>query len=256
MARKKNVLNSPTSLLGTVLMAVIIVPAVVLPFVEALGGVDEIIIDLIDLLPFGQAFYEIAIIIVNGMLDQVVSFHGLQGVFTLSYVVQELAEGIFTVIIYEALRLAVLMVMGLADPENRGRWNGMKKIVVSVAVAVIAACLAPALISWTFGNMSSLASGWKVFVSSLISVILLGGGVAFFVFLSGLAIGQSIIYVALKFFLVGAIRLAGSYIFLMLLLLAWQSGIWSLFTGALSSFLLIMVLMALVEMLLESIFDM
>ena len=144
--------------------------------------------------------------------------------------------------------------MGLNDPMNSGRWNGIKRIIVNITMAVIAACLAPALINWLFTNMGVLSQGWRTVISALVSTILLGGGVAFFVLLSGLAVGQSVIYVAVKFFIVGAVRLAGSYVFLMLLLLAWQNRVWTLFTGALSGFLAVMVLMAAVELMIDSMF--
>lgn len=257
MARRSNkryILNSPLSLLSTILVAMVIVPMVVLPFVEALGGVDEIIIDLVGILPFGDVWYAAAVLVGNSILDQVVNVYSLKGVFTVSYVIQELSEGIFTVIIYEALRLLVMIPMGLNDPMNKGRWNGIKRIIVNITMAVIAACLAPALINWLFTNMGVLSQGWRTVISALVSTILLGGGVAFFVLLSGLAVGQSVIYVAVKFFIVGAVRLAGSYVFLMLLLLAWQNRVWTLFTGALSGFLAVMVLMAAVELMIDSMF--
>ncbi len=255
MARKKRryILNSPISLLSTILLMFFVIPVVVLPFVNALGGFSEIITDLIELLPFGQAFYEIALLIINSMAGQVVNYHAIQGVFTLSYVIQELSEGIFTIIVYEALRLGVFLLMDLTD-DNRGRWNKMKRLVVSVGMAIISACLAPALINWTFSNMQGLGTGLKVFFSSLISTILLGGGVAFFVFLQGFSLGMSIAFVALKFLLVGALRLSGSYIFLMMLLIGCEHHIWSLILSGMSGFLGIILLLVGIELMIDSVF--
>lgn len=259
MARRnkhKYILNSPISLLSTILIMVFIVPVVVLPFVNALGGFEEIITDLIELLPFGHAFHHIAILIVNSITGQIVNYHSIQGVFTLSYVIQELAEGIFTVIIYEALCLATSMLMGLADKNNRGRWNGMKRMVVKVAMAVIAACLAPALINWTFANMGGLSNGWRTFLSGVISAVLLGGGGWFFVTLfSAKAVGTVIAFVLLKFLVVGFVRLVFSYIFLFVLLIGFQQGTFSLMLSGMSGFLGVILILAGLELMLDKIVD-
>ena len=256
MAKKerKYILNSPISLLATILMFVILVPVVVLPFVNALGGFEEIITDLIELLPFGHAFHHIAIIIVNSITGQIVNYSSIQGVFTFSYVVQELAEGNFTVIIYEALYLATSMVMGLAGEDKRGRWNGMKRLAAKVAMAVIAACLAPALINWTFANLNVLSNGWQTFLSGVISAILLGGGGWFFVTLfSAKAVGAVIAFVLLKFLVVGFLRLVFSYVFLFVLLIGLEQGTFLLMLSGMSGFLGVMLALAGIELMVDAI---
>lgn len=250
---KKYTLNSPLSLLSTILLGIFIIPVVVFPFINALGGIGEIITDLVELLPFGEGFYAIAVLIVNSMAGQAVNFHDIQGVFTLSYLVQELAEGIFTIIIYEALCLGSFMLMGL-DSNTGGRWNGMKRTVVNVVMAVIAACLAPALINWTFSNMQGFTISGKIIWSAVVSIILMGGGVAFFVFLSGFTIAKSLVFVALKFLLIGALRLSGSYICLLVLLFGFEQGLWELIIGGLSGFLGIALILCAIELMLDSIF--
>ena len=254
MARRKNPLNSPISLLATVLMMILIVPAVILPFIESLGGFGEIITDLIELLPFGYAFYEVAIQLIGAVGGQAVNYHAIQGVFTGAYVFQELAEGIFTIIIYEGLRLVWFIPAGLTG-EVRGRWQGPKKLVISVAMAVVAACLAPALINKTFSRLFSLGKNLRLVFSGLISIVLTGGGIAFFLFLKGFSLLQAVLFFVLKFLVVGAIRLAGSYTFLFVFLLGCQQQTWSMIVSGMSGFLFIIVLMAAVELMVESIFQ-
>lgn len=254
MAKRKNRLNTPLSLLSTVLLMVWLVPVIVLPFIHALGGFGEIITDIVELIPFGYTFHEIALMIINSMTGQVVNYHAIRGVLTIPYVTQELAEGIFTIIVYEALRLAWFIPMDLIE-NGGGRWNGMKKMVISVAMAVVAACLAPALINWTFSGMRGLGNSLKTFFASMISAVLLGGGVAFFAFLKGLSIGVAILFVALKFFFVGALRLSVSYLCLMILLVGCEQNLWSLIIGGSSGFLCIALALAGLELMIDSAFS-
>lgn len=254
MAKKKYVLNSPASLLGTILLMLFIVPIVIISFAEALGGFSQIITDLIDLLPFGEAWYFVAIQIINAMTDQALSLQPVHTAPSVSYIIQELSEGIFTVIIYEALRLLFFIPMDLTG-DNAGRWNKGKRLVISVAMAVLAACLAPALINWTFANLNVLGQGMRTFLSALISLILLGGGVAFFLFLKSFTVGIAIAFVLIKVFVEGLLRLAVSYVSLFALLVGFEQNAWSLIIGGMSGFLGIALLLAGIEMMLKPLFD-
>ena len=188
------------------------------------------------------------------MTDQALSLQPVHTAPSVSYIIQELSEGIFTVIIYEALRLLFFIPMDLTG-DNAGRWNKGKRLVISVAMAVLAACLAPALINWTFANLNVLGQGMRTFLSALISLILLGGSVAFFLFLKSFTVGIAIAFVLIKVFVEGLLRLAVSYVSLFALLVGFEQNAWSLIIGGMSGFLGIALLLAGIEMMLKPLFD-
>ena len=250
MAKRKyfSSMNSLGSFIATLLFLYFLVSALVVPFINALGGIGEIITDLVELLPFGEAWYWIALQLINTISGQVVSNYPMAGNFSFSYLLNELCQGVFTVILYEAGCLLMSMIMGL---EKKGRWIKLKDLAVKVGVAIIAACLAPALINYIFSGLPNMAQGWQIFISSLVTTILSLGGTAFFLFLYGLTLGNAALFVFLKFFVVGGLRLGGTYIFLMLFLLGCKNHLFSVAFRGLSGFLIVILLMSAIEMMLK-----
>lgn len=246
-----SIMKSPVSFVATLLVLYFAVPLIVFPFINALGGIGEIVTDLIELLPFGHLHYWLAVEIINSIAGQAVNYSAIGGVFTVGYVVQELAEGIFTVIIYEAGCKLFEIIMGL---DQDAGWIKLKRMAVNIAVAIVSACLAPALINFIFSNMGSFSTGWKVAISSLVSTILLGGAVGFFLFLKGLSIGAAIAFVALKFVAVGFVRLALSYVCIFLILLCAQNGIFAGLIGGVSGLLGVALILAGIELMISSAF--
>lgn len=248
-------LNNFGSLFALIILFLILYTVVLVPLIDSLGGMGEIITDLVDIFPFGEGAYAVAIAIVNAIAGQGVNYAVIQGVFTFSYVMQELLEGIFTVIIYEAGTLALNKLMQLDDPDVRGVWNSIKRMVVSAGVAILAACFAPALINSIFSNMGILSNGWKTAISSLVSIILAGGGVAFFLFLYSLSFGAALGYVLLKFLVVGGLRLFGCYVFIFIFCLGIHNGMFYLiFTGS-GGLLALTLALAALELMISSVFE-
>ena len=250
--RKQNFsLNSVISVIATLLIGYFVLCAVILPFAGSMDNIGEITTDLVELLPFGEQTYGLAISILNTVSGQTLSYHAIEGSFTLSYLIQELAESLIIIIVYEALRLVSFKFMEITDDVS-GKYNKMKKLIVSVIMAIIATCLAPLLIKNIFDNMSGLTSGWQVAISALVPSILFSGGTAFFVFLYGISIGLSLVYILVKFFVVGGLRLFGCYIFIFLTVLALQYGNWSLLAASLPSLLVLILLLTGLELMIDS----
>lgn len=247
-------LNSMWSLLATILLLILIYTVLVLPFIESMGGMGEFITDLVELFPFGEVSCRLAIEIINAIAGQTVNYVSIKGVFTFSYVMQELLEGIFTVIIYEAMTKALIMAMQLDDPDVRGFWNSMKKVAVRMGVAIIAACLAPSLINFIFSHMGGMSNIWKTIISSLVSVILVGGGIMFFLFLYNLTFGEALGYVLLKFLVAGALRLTASYICIFIICFGIQYGLFSLIFGGASGLIGFALILAAIEMMIGAAF--
>lgn len=243
------------SVLATLLLGIIVLELVILPFINVLGGFTGIVTEFIGLVPFGEVIGEFAHGILSATLGQGGQIQPIQqNVITVSYVFQELAKSLFTIIIYETLCLLVLRPMGLSvDYKDNSGADKIKWWIVKVIMAIIAAALAPLLMKWTFANMATLTSGWKIFISGLISTILTGGGIAFFMFFLGISIAKAILYVVLKFIVVGGLRLFGCYTFLMLALLGLQNGILSWVVYSVPVIMVIIMLLTGVEIMLESI---
>jgi ABC-type uncharacterized transport system permease subunit len=83
-------MKSPVSFVATLLVLYFAVPLIVFPFINALGGIGEIVTDLIELLPFGHLHYWLAVEIINSIAGQAVNYSAIGGVLTVGYVVQEL----------------------------------------------------------------------------------------------------------------------------------------------------------------------
>lgn len=221
------------SILSFVAMAFLLyfigLPLVIAVLMDYFGSVGEIITNVIDLIPFGKPYYEFAVQLVNSLGGQVVSYMNFTGYLTIGYIIGELAKGLFTVIIFEALNLGVCMLLGFVDSDGRinpeGFWNRAKYLLITAINALIAACLSPLPLNYIFSNLHSLGGVWSSIVSLVLSAVLVGGGVAFFVFLSSLSIGMAIAYVLIKFFLLGACRISVSYLAILVILIGWQNGL-------------------------------
>lgn len=221
------------SILSFVAMAFLLyfigLPLVIAVLMDYFGSVGEIITNVIDLIPFGKPYYEFAVQIVNSLGGQVVGYMNLNGYLTIGYIIGELAKGLFTVIIFEALNLGVCMLLGFVDSDGRinpeGIWNRAKCLLITAINALIAACLSPIPLNYIFSNLHSLGGVWSSIVSFLLSVVLVGGGVVFFVFLSSLSIGMAIVYVLIKLLLFGACRISVSYLAILVILIGWQNGL-------------------------------
>lgn len=247
------------SILSFVAMAFLLyfigLPLVIAVLMDYFGSVEEIITNVIDLIPFGKPYYEFAVQIVNSLGGQVVGYMNLNGYLTIGYIIGELAKGLFTVIIFEALNLGVCMLLGFVDSDGRinpeGIWNRAKCLLITAINALIAACLSPIPLNYIFSNLHSLGGVWSSIVSFLLSVVLIGGGVAFFVFLSSLSVGMAIAYVLIKFFLIGACRISVSYLAILVILIGWQNGLFLLSAGGVALLFTIGLMLGGIEMMIK-----
>ena len=138
---------------------------------------------------------------------------------------------------------------GRINPE--GIWNTAKCLLITAIDALVAACLSPIPLNYIFSNLHSLGGVWSSIVSFLLSVVLVGGGVAFFVFLSSLSVGMAIAYVLIKFFLIGACRISVSYLAILVILIGWQNGVFLLSAGGVALLFTIGLMLGGIEMMIK-----
>lgn len=237
----------------------ILLPLLAAVLKNVFGSVYDIINNVIDLIPFGESLYGLAIQIVNSITGQVMNYSTVTGYFTFTYFLEELLKGLFTVIIFEASNLFMCIVLGFTDSRGKikpeGMWNKAKYVLISLIDALISACLAPFLMNYIFSSLPSLGSVWSVVISSLMSVILIGGGIAFFLFLAELSIGMAIAYVLIKFILIGVIRLTLSYLSIFLILIGWDNRTYLLSVGGFAGLIGVGLLLAGIEIIVKSAFE-
>lgn len=249
--RKSNPMNNWGSLVATLVILYFLFCCVVLPLIDWLGGFWEILADIVEVIPFGEAWYWVALQIVSALTGQTAQNIAISGGLTFQYMISELAQGLFTVILYEASTTFLFGIMGLND---KGRWIKSKKLAVKMGMAVICACFAPGLINFIFSNLSNMSIGWQIFIPTLVSIILTGGGFVFFMLLLGLTVGQALIYVILKFILLGTVRLIGTYVFMMICLIGIQTHAFGMLAGGAAGFIVIVILMVGIELMADSLF--
>ena len=247
-------LNDFGSLFALIMLLLILYSVVVIPLMDSLVGMGEIITDFIELFPFGEVSYAAAIGIINAIVGQGVNYASIQGVFSFAYLVQELLEGIFTVIIFNAARLLMTGLMDLADPNVRGFWNSIKRVVLDAGLAILAACFAPALINYIFSSMGMMSFGWKTAISSLVSIILVSGGVGFFLFFFGITFLSALGYMLISCLLIGGARLFTCYVCIFCICVGIHLGIFSMIFGGMGGLLVVVVMLAGIEKMLEGVF--
>lgn len=260
MTSKSKGRNSILSFVAMVfLLYFIVLPLVIAVLMDYFGTVGEIITNIIDLIPFGKPYYEFAVQFVNSLGGQIVSYIDMTEDMSVGYLFRELAKGLFTVIIFEALNWGSCILFGFLDENGRinprGFWNRGKYLLISLVNALFSACLAPLPLNYIFSNLHILGTIWANIVSFLLSAILVGGGIAFFMFLFGLNIGMAITYVFLKFFLIGACRISISYLAILVTLICWQNGLFFLSASGASALFVIGFMLGGLEMIIKGAFE-
>lgn len=253
MAKRYKAHNSIISFIALAFLLYFVgLPIVIAVLTSYFGSIAEVITSVVDLIPFGKTYLWLTVQIMNALGGQIVGYAGIGGALTLAYVMQELAKGLFTVIIFEALNLGVAGLMGLT--EAKGFWNKAKLLLITVMNALVAACLAPLPLNYIFSQFGSLENIISGIISFLLSGILLGGGIAFFLFLKNLTIGVAVCYVLMKFVLMSTVRLSVSYLCILLILLGIQNGLFGLIVSGSSGLLGIALLLGGIELMIDSVF--
>ncbi len=221
------------------------------------GSVDDMISILVDLFPFGNELVHMAIQVIGGIFDSAVSYHETKGYLTVSYVLGELSKAIFAMVVFEVLNF---LGYGLMALNADGRWNNLKKMVVTAFNALIAACLSPWVMHLVLDQIQSASSNGmnggaiiSTVVSRILFFIVAGGGMAIAYLVLGMTIAEAIIAVLVKKVAVDFFRLMFSYLCILIALLGLESGNSGfLFCGA-GMMLAVALIFAGIDLMLESV---
>lgn len=253
MSRQYKAHNSILSFVSLAFLLYFVgLPIIIAALMSYFGSIAEVITNVIDLIPFGKTYYWLSLQIINALGGQISTYIGMNGYLSISYILEELAKGLLTAILFEAMNYALPAIMGLNEPH--GIWNKAKLILITVANALIAACLSPLPLNYIFSNINSLGIVGTSIISSLLSFILVGGGTAFFVFLNNFNIGTAIVYVLTKFIVMSTFRLSVSYLSILIILIGWQNGLFGLMASGVAGLLSVALILGGIELMLDSLF--
>ena len=254
MVKMARVYKSKNSIISFValafLMYFIALPIIISVLTEHFGSVEAVILDIIDLVPFGRPCYWFAVKFAAMFRGQMIAGTQVSQNFTISYFFQELTKALFTAVIFEALNLALCGAMGIVKPE--GRWNKAKKMLVTVFDALLAACLAPIPINYILNNLSSLSNVFAGLITGTVPAILMIGGTFFFKYALGLSIGIAVFYMLIKHILMDLVRLFASYVCLFFILIGLQEGSFVWVTGGGICLLLLALILAAIDLMLDA----
>ena len=258
MLRGRNSLISLIALM--IILYFVALPLVFAVLCGIFGSAEGVILKVVEIFPFGEGILHLALSIASAIGGQVVSFPETQGYLTFSYVLGELAKGIFTIIIFELLNLLLYMVLGLTD--GTGRWNGLKKTCVTVFDALLAACLAPLPIQFAMDQISILmANGQGLrqiagnIISCIVYAVVAGGAIVFLYVVLGFTLAKAIAFILGKVVLIDFVRLLVSYTCILLILLFWYSGNYGMLIPACCGLLGISLLLAGIDLVISPLLE-
>lgn len=253
MAQKYKAKNSIISFVALAfLLYFVIFPMVLLMLSDLLGSADELITNAIDLFPFGEAWYYIAVKILAAFHSQGSVGVQLTRNFSFYYFMSELVKGLFSAVIFEAINLFAGLVMGLDG--SKGFWNKGKLCLMNIANAFLSAWLAPFLIGYIMSSLGNIGNVWAALFSVIPTGIIVLGGVAFFMAYKGLSLGKSVCYVGAKFLFLDMLRLGVTYISTFLVILGWQNGFFIFILGGISGLLGVALMLFAIDLMLEAAF--
>lgn len=216
------------------------------------GSIPSVISTVVSIIPFGEGIFYLAVQIYGAALGQIADTIDLGWSLTFSYLVEELVKGIFVALIFEALNEGVVLVLGLKG--EHGIWNVGKRIMVTVADALLAACFAPLIIDFAFEQVRHLGEVGAWAIRIILALIVIFGGIGVFALLKGLTLIWAVLYVAIKFLLLDAASLLISYLSVLVALLALEYGMPLLFLSGVSGLIGIGLIVAGISLALESAF--
>lgn len=184
------------------------------------GSISELIDNAIDLLPFGDLIWDIVCSVIYSIVQSVENWHISPVSFltehTSHYVIQEVCKTVLTCIVFRLLSNLFCCFLGLDEPK--GIWNKLKRAIIVCMVAIVSACLIPLIIHFCFQQINTLSELASNIFSFLVSVITIGGGVLFYIAVTGILTTAAVIVVATVF--TSLLQLFFSYFFLFVLLIA------------------------------------
>lgn len=206
--------------------------------------------NVVSLIPFGNAWYACAINIFSELTSTSLEMLSLPPI-TVAYVLSELAKSIFTAIIFELLYMLLSNMMGFE--EYRGVNNYIMRICTSLMLALLAACIAPAVMEHLVGLFHLFGSGISNVITFLIIALQLGGTIAFLLIFKGLSILNSALFVLIKLVLLDLLRLVICYISFFMLYIAIAKKMYLLLVPTFCGFVGIGILLIGIELMLQSV---
>lgn len=206
----KKMRGSINRLIGLLLFLWLLLPILYVLLIQFVQQ-DQLLLDLIDLIPFGESVYWCTLRIVSTLAGAVQEYSVPNFQFTPGYVIQELAKSLFVSILFEAGMTGCSQLLELKETKGKTRSqkvvNNLTTILLAIPVSLLAACLSPLLLDYIFSNLDTLGGVGRTAISLLVALLLTGGGFLFFFFLLGQSLLLAFLYVVIKIILLNMLRI-------------------------------------------------
>ena len=219
---------------------------------DIFGPGQKVILSLIDLIPFGELITRLAVSVINMFLSMNIEMDELHTIVTFGDVLEELTIGIFTIMIYESLDY--LFIKSVELKRSRDAWDGLEKILLKVAAALIAANIAPYLINYILDFIKQNSGCFVNFLYAFIIILISAGGFFFVIFLYGFTILMGLLYYVLKFIAVPSIKLIFIYLSIIIVCILWALELYIPLIISLVPLLMISIIIAALDLMIDSTF--
>ena len=252
--------NTFVSFLATILLSFIIV-YVTIAVGGALSG-DDLILDMflnvIDVLPYGNAIAEFAFTLISGFLGTTVNY--TQGMFgsdsaTFLYLVQEFCKLCLSAGIFPALNEFLQIICGVKNES--GIWNFLKSIVITMLCGYLAAFFAGLALEFLFTQVQGLPRIAQGILSGGVSLGIIGGVfmIVKLLFFSGGSMLAFTLYYLIRYVLLNIIKIMIVYLMILstFILILW--GNIGAFITSMGGLFVLLIMVIGFDIMLKSAFD-
>lgn len=236
--------RSVSKLLAMILMLWLILPVLGMALLRFVNQ-DELLVNLVDLIPFGDSVYWVALKLLGSVAGATTDFVSMKDNFSMAEILKELAKSLFASILFEAGLWGCSKVLGLTEGE--GFLQKAQVVVLSIPIALVAASLSPLLLDYIFSSMGSMGNVGVGVLSALLSLILLGGGFSFFFFFLGGSVLSAVLFMAIKILLLGMARLYFCYVVIFVTVIALQNNQFGQASGFVSLLVAVLTVLCLLD---------
>lgn len=253
--------NTFLSFLAFLLLSYLVVISTLVPaaFLTGTGTLLDMILAIVDVLPFGETFLSLALTIMSSLTSSAVSsvsalYNGSltsNSAFITNFFI-ELCKLLLAAGFNAALYGFLEFLLGLHEAE--GIWNAAKRVLLLMLCAYLGAFLANMLLTFLGNQLAFLPGFVQNLLSGLIAFGSIGGVFAIMciLFLNGGEILTFIIYFLLRYVLFGVLRIMIAYTVTLLALLFVQSGNLLAFLLSQGSLMVILIVLVGMDLMLKS----
>ena len=212
--------------------------------------------EMLEVIPFGKPVAQLALkfysSVVSASVDEAYYLAGLKTLTVLDFL-EDFCKMCLTAVVYEALSKAGIAWMEISQEKNV--WVVIQKILWEIACAFISAVTAGLLLKFLFEQMKQLSGTMTALISSIVTVIIIAGGVWIFHLLLEIGFGLAIGYVLVKMILMNCCKLLVTYMLTAFVLICLSEGTYGMLLGEIGSWAFVIIIIIGIDLVLDSVFQ-